>query len=437
MIVVIGFDDAKRLVCAARKAIMETMNALTVDSDSSIEPGLTKTFRLFLSLRLLSLILFFLPSWLTDPSTLSIPYRWLAIAGTLFLLVYLSVPHLQKFLGRAYLPLAFGLALVMPLFEYALFNFSRITSGTADVRQPIFALTIVLILLVWQYRLRTALLVLAGIALVNFAQIIYAARRGIAIGEELAVSFAELFFLLLVGIVVGQIVHTLRAQRDELTEARDRLAQFAAAQEQLTVTRERNRMALELHDTIAHTLSAAAVQQEAARMMWQSSPEVGRERLEQAIQATRQGLEALRASVQDLRLSPLEEFGLSRALQHLARKMSERRGLACSLDFPLKIDGLSPVAEHHIYRIFQEALTNVERHAQARAIHFSARRDGNIWEFYLEDDGKGFDAAHASQNGHFGLAGMKERANLIGAHLSVQSAPTTGTRLTLSVEAET
>jgi signal transduction histidine kinase len=195
-------------------------------------------------------------------------------------------------------------------------------------------------------------------------------------------------------------------------------------------------MALELHDTIAHTLTAAAIQQEAARMNWQTSPEVGRERLEHAIQATHQGLETLRTSVQDLRLSPLEEFGLSRALQHLVRKMSERRGLACSLDFPLKIDGLSPVAEHHVYRIFQEALTNLERHAEARGILFSARRDGNIWEFYLEDDGRGFDAAHASPNGHFGLGGMKERAELIGAFLKIESAPGAGTRLTLSVEAE-
>jgi signal transduction histidine kinase len=414
---------------------MKTMNVRASDPDSSIEPGLKNVFRLFLSLRLLSLILFFLPTWLTDPATLIIPYRWLAIAGTLSLILYLSIPRWQNRLGRAYLPLAFGLALVMPLFEYALFNVSRITSGAADVRQPVFALTIVLILLVWQYRLRTALLVLAGIALVNLAQIVYAARQGIPVAKELVVSFAELFFMLLVSIVVGQIVHTLRAQRNELAEARDRLANYAAAQEQLAITRERNRMALELHDTIAHTLTAAAVQQEAARMNWQT--EVGRERLEQAIQATRQGLETLRASVQDLRLSPLEEFGLSRALQHLARKMSERRGLACSSDFPLKINGLSPVAEHHVYRIFQEALTNVERHAEAREIHFSARRDGNIWEFYLEDDGKGFDAVHASQNGHFGLAGMKERADLIGAHLNLQSVPRAGTRLTLSVEAET
>lgn len=412
------------------------MNPLRFDSDSHIEPGLKTVFRLFLSLRLLSLILFFLPSWLTDPNTLAIPYRWLALAGTLFLLVYLSVPRLQKILGGAYLPLAFGLALVMPLFEYALFNFSRLTSGAADVRQPVFALTIVLIMLVWQYRLRTALFVLGGIALVNLVQIAYGALQGIPIAEEFAVSLAELFFMLLVGIVVGQIVHTLRAQRDELTEARDRLANYAAAQEQLAVTRERNRMALELHDTIAHTLSAVAVQQEAARMNWQTNPEVARERVEQALQSTRQGLDTLRASIQDLRLSPLEEFGLSRALQHLARKMSERRGLACGLDFPLKIEGLSTVAEHHVYRIFQEALTNIERHAQAKRIHFSARRDGNIWEFFLEDDGRGFDVGHASKNGHFGLGGMKERAELIGAYLNVESASGAGTRLTLSVEAD-
>lgn len=236
---------------------------------------------------------------------------------------------------------------------------------------------------------------------------------------------------------MGQIVHTLRAQRNELAEARQRLEQFAAAQEQLAVTRERNRMALELHDTIAHTLTVAAVQQEAARMNWQISPEVARERLEQAIQATRQGLEALRDSIQELRLSPLEELGLSKALQHLARDMSERRGIRCSLDFPVRIDGLSPVAEHHVYRIFQEAFTNIERYAQASQILFSGRWDGNVWEFYLEDDGKGFETERSSQNGHFGLHGMKERAQLLDAHLKIDSAPGAGARLTLSMEAET
>lgn len=406
------------------------------DSNPLVEPGLTNVFRLYLTLRLLSLILFFLPSWLNDPSALKLPYRWIAITGTVFLIVYLSIPSLQARLGRAYLPIAFGLAVLSPLFEYGLYNFSRLAHTTADFRQPVFALTIVLILIVWQYRLRAGLAVLGGIIVINAVQFAYFAARGASIDLELVISLAELLFLSLVGIIVRQIVHALQTQRQQLAEANLRLEQFAAAQEQLAVARERNRMALELHDTIAHTLTAAAVQQEAARMNWQTRPDVARERLEQAIQSTRQGLDALRDSIQELRLSPLEELGLARALQHLARSASERRGLNCYLDFPVKIEGLSPVIEHHVYRIFQEALTNVERHAQAKEIHLSARRDGNIWEFSLEDDGKGFETAAPPQNGHFGLRGMKERAELIGASLSIESAAGVGTRLELSVETE-
>ncbi len=415
---------------------MPRMNGTRADSDSPIEPGLTIVFRLYLTLRLLSLILFFLPSWLTDPATLRQPYRWLAIAGTIFLIAYLSVPRWQARLGRAYLPIAFGLALAGPLVEYGLYNLSRLTRGAADVRQPVFALTIVLILLIWQYRLRSALLVLGVTVLAALAPFVYAVRRGLNVGAEVVVSLAELFFMFLVGIIVGQIVHILRAQRDELAEARRRLEQYAAAQEQLAVTRERNRMALELHDTIAHTLSAAAVQQEAARMNWRTNSEVARERLEQALQATRQGLETLRASIQELRLSPLEDLGMSQALQHLARSIAERRRLACRLDFPAQIEGLSPIAEHQVYRIFQEALTNVERHARASRILFSARRVGKLWEFSLEDDGAGFELERALQDGHFGLRGMQERADLIGARLNIESAPGGGTRLELSVEVE-
>lgn len=157
--------------------IMPRMNGMHApdDSDSPIEPGLIRVFRLFLSLRLFSLILFFLPSWLNDPTTLREPYRWLAVAGTIFLLVYLSIPLWRARLGKAFLRIAFGIALVGPLVEYGLYNFSRITHSVSDVRQPIFALTIVLILLVWQYRLQTALFVLGGVTLTSLAQFAYAA----------------------------------------------------------------------------------------------------------------------------------------------------------------------------------------------------------------------------------------------------------------------
>jgi len=110
--------------------------------------------------------------------------------------------------------------------------------------------------------------------------------------------------------------------------------------------------------------------------------------------------------------------------------------LICHLDFPDEIDELTPIVEHHIYRIFQEVLTNIERHAGASKINFSARREENRLEFSLQDNGRGFDTQQATLNGHYGVRGMKERADLIGAELTIDSTPGGGTRLILNIKAE-
>ena len=168
------------------------------------------------------------------------------------------------------------------------------------------------------------------------------------------------------------------------------LRQYADTVEELTISRERNRMARELHDTLAHSLSAVTVQLEAIRTLWAVDPEAARNMLDSADEAARLGLKEARRALQDLRASPLQDLGLPLALQELAETAARRSGAVLALDVPRQLDGsLSPAVEQGVYRIAQEALENVVRHAQASAITVSLAQKRAIygWRSWTMDLG--------------------------------------------------
>src|SRR5512142_1209627 len=159
-----------------------------------------------------------------------------------------------------------------------------------------------------------------------------------------------------------------REQRQSLVEANRQVRHYAATLEQLAVTQERNRMSRELHDTLAHTLSGLAVQLEAARSLWRSSPERSHAMLEDALLATRSGLTESRKAIQALRASPLEDLGLTLALRTLAESAASRSGAALDLAIPATLEKLAPDVEQCLFRVAQEALENIVRHAEAQSI---------------------------------------------------------------------
>ncbi len=248
------------------------------------------------------------------------------------------------------------------------------------------------------------------------------------------ILFFRTFIYLLVGYIIVRLVAGQRQQYTRLAQANRQLARYAVTLEQLTTSRERNRMARELHDTLAHTLSAVSIELEAVSALWENNPGKARGMLNQSLTMTRDGLNESRRAIQSLRAAPLEDLGLSIALGNLARSMSERIGLTLDLQLPEDLPTLSPEVEHSLYRISEEALRNVAEHANATQVEVHLGLEDHHVMLTIKDDGCGFDEQSATKDHHYGLRGMYEYASAIGAVLTVNSVPQQGTSIQLNLE---
>ncbi|MBP7947745.1 MAG: sensor histidine kinase [Verrucomicrobia bacterium] len=198
--------------------------------------------------------------------------------------------------------------------------------------------------------------------------------------------------------------------------------------EQLAASRERNRLARELHDTLAHTLSALAVQLEGASTLLDTEPETARTMIQQSTGIARNGLTEVRRAIQALRATPLEHLGLALALRGAAEAIAEQTGAELSLDLDTGLV-LNPEVEQTIFRIAEEALNNIARHASASRIEVRLSRDtAGAVTLSLGDNGRGFDPSTA-RAGHFGLRGIQERVDGLGGTLVLTSQPGSGTNI--------
>ncbi len=407
----------------------------------TLEPGLVQVFRLFVGVRLALLALTMcaqmIGSW---PRALRYPLP--GIIETAFLLGYLSWPRLRKALGEIYLPFALLVATVGPIFETALAFGLRLTAGgaaelafTTNAWQLILILFVPLVLLGWQYDFAAVVVFCVGTALLDLALGIPLSRMGdFAYRQVAGVVFVRTLLYAVVGYLVVRLVREQRTQRDALAKANARLANYAITLEQLTLSRERNRLARELHDTLAHTLSGLAIQLEAIHSLWDANPAESRAMLERSLAATRDGLGEARRAIQALRASPLEDLGLALALRNLAESIAERAGLALGLRIPERLSDVRPEVEQCIYRVAEEALANIARHANARRVTVALAQREEGLALTISDDGRGFDPAQSLPDDHYGLRGMRERAEMIGAILEVESRPGHGTTIRLIVE---
>jgi signal transduction histidine kinase len=232
---------------------------------------------------------------------------------------------------------------------------------------------------------------------------------------------------------VSVLMERLRRQHAVLGRANNQLRQHAAALESLTISRERNRVARELHDTLAHTLSSLSVQLETTKAYWEIDPQAAHALLDRALTATRSGLQETRRSLDALRASPLDDVGLRIALCDLLEAAAEVANLQLDLSLPEQLPPFEPATEQAIYRIVQEAVANVTHHAEARSLSLHVAYDERLVVVRIKDDGRGFDVQAAPTPGHFGLAGMVERSALVGGKLAITSAPGAGTLVELDI----
>lgn len=219
----------------------------------------------------------------------------------------------------------------------------------------------------------------------------------------------------------------VQAERDRLEdEVAHRTAQLTELTRHLQTAREdeRSRLARDLHDELGAVLTSAKL--DAARIksrLGNSSPEA-LERLGHLVNALNSGIALKRRIIEDLRPSTLNNLGLVPTLEILAREFGERSGITvhCSL-VPVKLEATVDLV---IYRMVQEAITNIAKYAKATQVWLTLVANDDQVQVSVRDDGVGFDAAAQAGSGH-GLVGMRFRVEAEGGTLNVQSAPGQGT----------
>jgi two-component system sensor histidine kinase UhpB len=192
---------------------------------------------------------------------------------------------------------------------------------------------------------------------------------------------------------------------------------------------ERKRVARDLHDEVNQALTAILLRLQAL-MQDAPSPEVERE-LSQLKRLVNQAMEELLQLARQLRPTALDDHGLLSALEGQVRRFGEQQGIEARLHTRGEASALGDDQQLVVYRVAQEALANVARHAKATRVEVDlATRDGGI-DLCVRDDGRGFDATLPPSG--LGLEGMAERARLVGGELSVYSSAGRGTTVTLHV----
>lgn len=210
-------------------------------------------------------------------------------------------------------------------------------------------------------------------------------------------------------------------------------ARLFAASAQLGALEERNRLAREIHDTLAQGLTAISLQLETADILLDEAQiERAQQAVRRALDLSHVNLEAARRSVLDLRAAPLDGQTLAEALPQLAHDLiaSDRPTVTITVtggSYPLP-----PSIAVGLYRIAQEAIVNVARHAGAGQLEVRLHVNPDQVTLSIADDGRGFDPLHVPP-GHFGIVGMRERAHLIGGVLQLHSTPNGGTTLQVTV----
>lgn len=402
------------------------------------ELGLIKIFRGYCGFVLVYFLGFFVYTAYTQKvlysSSLNLFYINLATFAVLY--GYLSWVWLEKKLSFYYFPIAIIISTIVPVFSTTyLWPFDLWDSMVEVVFRSWYLFPILVVpftLVAWQYGYRIAFVygILTSIYDLPFI-VIRIDEFSIEIVHLLGVPILRTIALSTVGIIVGLLMDTQRRQRRELLQANIQLSHYAETIQELAVSRERNRLARELHDTLAHTLSSQILTLEALRYSPPSDQLELNETLEQMVGNARQGLSETRRALKDLRVKQLEELGLEQSLILLAQDAASKTHAETDLDIHEGIPVLPSEIEHCIYRTAQEGIENIIRHSSATKIGMSLQKKNKEIIFQLTDNGGGFESDAINQDDKHGLKGMKERAHELNGKLQITSRKKHGTKILL------
>jgi PAS domain S-box-containing protein len=251
--------------------------------------------------------------------------------------------------------------------------------------------------------------------------------------EELEVRFEQR------AAILGRMNQELRTEIAERQRAEEQLRlsleqlRALAARLQHVREEERTRVAREIHDELGQACTAlkmdlALLGRKATKRQTQL-----RAKVDSATQLVNNLIKSLRRLASELRPSTLDDLGLSAALESQAQEFESRTGVRCRVALPLAPIALDSERSTTIFRIFQESLTNVARHAQATHVEARLEKEADHLVFQVRDNGKGLDPGAAKARKSLGLVGMQERALLLKGELMIEGVPGVGTTLTLRI----
>jgi signal transduction histidine kinase len=444
----VNFIIQMRLAVCYREGVALARNVTfktPVKAERTLEPGLLRAFRVFNLAEYASLLAVIAAPLLpgNERYTTLIP----GASSTLFFvslfvleilkLTYLLWPNLPKQLGTLYLPMGIVVTVLSPLARVLFI----LTSNPewfyqAFPREGLLGYFLIpLIFVAWQYGFKSILLYILFLMPLELAIYLRLLEFESSLLPLLQGSTIRLIIYLIIGYLITHLVAGQRKQRDELAKANAQLLQYSHTLEQLAESRERNRLARELHDTLAHYMSGTILQLNGAKAIWEKDNLKSKSMLSNAVQTLSEGLDETRKAIQTLRKSPIETLGLTESLKDLAKQYADKLGL----ELRLEVESISYTPDkvgQTLYPIAQEVFRNIERHASAKSLTVILKQQQQHLLLVIEDDGKGFDAATVNKTKHFGLLGLEERATLLDGDVSIHSRPGQGTRVEVRLPVE-
>lgn len=235
--------------------------------------------------------------------------------------------------------------------------------------------------------------------------------------------------LLLVLRLANTLLTERRSQR-QLASAHEQLRQYALQIEDLAAVQERNRIAREIHDSLGHALMALNVQLQTASKLWQVDLTKARSFLTQAQRLGEMAIKEVRQSVNALRADSKEDEPLETAIESLTEDFCQTTGVSVDTQIDLQVI-LPPQTVKTLYRIVQEALTNIGKHAEATEVQIRLNATSQKVCLIIEDNGRGFEMN--SQKTGFGLQGMQERAVALQGSFHLKTQPGAGCRIVVKI----
>lgn len=282
---------------------------------------------------------------------------------------------------------------------------------------------------VWNLPVKLGRIWVAAIILITMGvlQIIYPGMEGVSFGVTYVAGSLLLFLLITMTIRADRARQESQALLVELKDANQKLQDYAIRVERLAATEERNRLARELHDSVSQIIFSMTLTAQAARIVADRDPARIPSMLDHLQELAQNALAEMRSLIEHLRPPPLQEKGLIPALRSHFAERKMRDGLNVSLRINGQAD-LPESSEEGIFRIIQEALNNVVKHAHTNAAEVTVTFLDGRASVTIADQGAGFDLSKArAAAGHIGLFSMEERVKALGGKLTIESAPGQGT----------